>query len=85
MFWLATFLSLFAASVAVSFLTVSKPEWIGFIAVPLTASAAITIYVLIFDPDAQAPVFPFMFCFLAGVAGALGSLLGRAIVGKRLL
>jgi CDP-diglyceride synthetase len=62
-----------------------NPEWMGFIAVPLTVSAAITIYVLVFDPDAQAPVFLFMFYFVAGVAGALGSLLGRAIGRRRLL
>ena len=85
MFWLAIFLGLLAAGVVVSFLLASKREWVGFIAVPLTASLVITIYVLVFDRDAQAPVFLFMFYVVAGVAGAIGSLLGRAFGRRHLL
>ena len=77
--WLAIAAGLFVASGIVCFLLASRPEWIGLVAVPFVASVAATIYVFAFDPNPQAGVFLLIFYFVAGVAGAFGSLAGRAL------
>ena len=77
--WLAIAAGLFLASGIVCFLLASRPEWIGLVAVPFVASVAATIYLFAFDPNPQAGVFLLIFYFVAGVAGAFGSLAGRAL------
>ena len=78
-FWLLIFAGLLISSGIVAAMLPSRPEWIGFVAVPVIASVSVTVYVFTIDQDAQAPVFLFIFYFVAGVAGALGSLAGRAL------
>jgi hypothetical protein len=81
--WLAIFAGLLVTSAIASVALPPKPEWLGFVAVPLVASFVMTAYVFAFDRDAQSPIFLFMFYITAGVAGAFGSLAGRALA-KRL-
>ena len=78
-FWVALFVCLLATTTLVTVLFGEGRHGLGCLAVPVTASVAITAYVVMFDPDAQAPIFLFMFYGAAAVAGALGAMMGQAI------
>lgn len=78
-FWLALFLGLIAATAVVTALIGEGRHGLGCLAVPVTASVAVTAYIVMFEPDAQAPIFLAMFYGAAAVAGWLGALLGQVI------
>ena len=77
--WLALFVGLLVATALVTALVGEGRKAVGCLAVPITASVVITAYVLIFDPDPQAPIFLVMFYAAAAIAGAIGAATGQAI------
>ncbi len=78
-FWWALFVGFFAANTLVTALVGEGRHGLGCLAVPVTASVAITAYVVMYEPDPQAPIFLFMFYGTAAVAGGLGVVMGQAI------
>ncbi len=78
-FWLALFVGLLAATTLVTLWVGEGRRGLGCLAVPVTASVAITADVVMFDPDPQAPIFLGMFYGAAAVAGWLGAAFGQAI------
>lgn len=77
--WLALFVGMLAATTLVTALVGEGRHGLGCLAVPVTASVAITAYVVMLEPDPQAPIFLGMFYGAAAVAGWLGAVLGQAI------
>lgn len=78
-FCLALFVGLLAATTLVTALVGEGRNGLGCVAVPVTASVAITAYIVMFEPDPQAPIFLGLFYGVAAVAGALGAIIGPAI------
>ena len=78
-FWLALFVGLLGGTALVTALIGEGRHGLGCLAVPVTASVAVTAYVVVFEPDPQAPIFLAMFYSAAAVAGWLGAVFGQAI------
>ena len=82
LYWFAMFVGLLAVSAAVSFALAERAEWVGCLPVPLATSVLMTIYVVNFAPDPQAPIFLAGFYIIAAVAGAFGSIFGREMARR---
>ena len=75
-FWLALFAGFLVANMLVTTFIGDGRYGLGCLAVPVVASVAVTVYVLMFEPDL---LFLFIFYGTAAVAGALGAEIGQVI------
>lgn len=78
-FWLTIFVGTLALNAAILARVGEGRHGLGCITLPLTASVAMTLYVLLFEPDPQAGIFRLMFYGAVAVAGALGAVIGQAM------